>query len=119
MRPIDADELKKKSRCIGFGETGRRSAYLQNWVVSELDINAMPTIELPIKTQEADIIGKIIGYDEQVARYENAKCGNCGYEFMDLGGIWEYAGESYVVNYCPNCGYKLRKAEIANDEIQK
>ena len=60
-------------------------------------------------TPQADIIGEIIGYDEEFARYNNAKCGNCGYDFMDLGGIYEYVGESYVLNYCPNCGYKLRK----------
>ena len=75
------------------------------------------TVMLPIKMEiitdcenSADIIGEIIGYDDGTARYNNAKCGNCGYEFMDLGGIWESIGESQIVNYCPNCGYKLRKA---------
>lgn len=44
MRLIDADELKKKLRCIKFGEGDRANADLKYWIVSAGDINRMPTI---------------------------------------------------------------------------
>lgn len=45
MRLIDADELKKKAKCIKFGVDGKMSAMLKDWVVTEFDIDNATTVE--------------------------------------------------------------------------
>lgn len=97
MRPIDADELKKKSRCIEFGETGRMSA--KNWVVSELDINKSPTIEMPVKQ------GKWV--EERRCYSTKYYCSACGSSALYNEDSLGYPKDYFLTDFCPYCGAEM------------
>lgn len=92
MRLIDADELRRQEHCIKFGENGRMSAKNEDWVVTDIDIQNAPTIEV--------------------------KTGRHGYWVISCDSYYPYCSECtkepqgrVMTDWCPNCGCRMDEEE--------